>query len=75
MLDYTQTTAYLEGLTNYEISPAARYDAANFDLRRMELLLAELGNPHAGRKTVHIAGTKGKGSTAAMVAAILKSAG
>jgi dihydrofolate synthase/folylpolyglutamate synthase len=41
----------------------------------MELLLAALGNPHTGRKTIHIAGTKGKGSTAAMVAAILKSAG
>ena len=75
MLNYTQSTFYIESLTNYEKSPAARYDASNFDLRRMELLLAALDNPQAGRKTIHIAGTKGKGSTAAMVAAILKAAG
>jgi dihydrofolate synthase/folylpolyglutamate synthase len=41
----------------------------------MELLLTELGNPQAGRKTIHIAGTKGKGSTAAMIASILRTAG
>ena len=75
MLNYTQSTVYIESLTNYEKSPAARYDASNFDLRRMELLLAALGNPQAGRKTIHIAGTKGKGSTAAMVASILRTAG
>ena len=75
MLNYTQSTIYIESLTNYEKSPAALYDASNFDLRRMELLLAALGNPQAGRKTVHVAGTKGKGSSAVMVAAILKTAG
>jgi dihydrofolate synthase / folylpolyglutamate synthase len=75
VLNYTQSTVYLESLTNYEKSPAARYDASNFDLRRMELLLADLGNPQTGRKTVHIAGTKGKGSTAAIVASILRTAG
>lgn len=75
MLNYTQSTAYLESLTNYETSPATSYDASNFDLRRMELLLAGPGNPQAGRKTVHIAGTKGKGSTAAMAAGILHAAG
>jgi dihydrofolate synthase/folylpolyglutamate synthase len=75
VLNYTQSTVYVESLTNYEKSPAARYDASNFDLRRMDLLLAALGNPQAGRKTIHIAGTKGKGSTAAMVAGILRTAG
>ena len=75
MLNYTQSTVYIESLTNYEKSRADLYDASNFDLRRMELLLATLGNPQAGRKTVHVAGTKGKGSTAAMIASILWSAG
>jgi len=75
VLNYTQSTVYIESLTNYEKSPAARYDASNFDLRRMGLLLAALGNPQAGRKTIHIAGTKGKGSTAAMAAGILRTAG
>ena len=75
VLDYTQSITYLESFTNYEKSPAARYDASNFDLRRMELLLADLNNPQDGRLTIHIAGTKGKGSTAAMVASILETAG
>ena len=74
-MEYSAAAAYLEGLTDYEISPAAAYNAANFDLRRVEILLREMGQPHRGRKTVHIAGTKGKGSTAAMISSILVSAG
>jgi len=46
-----------------------------WDLRRVELLLEKLGNPHLLAKTVHIAGSKGKGSTAAMVASVLTRAG
>ena len=74
-MDYYTAAAYLAGLTDYEISPATAYNAANFDLRRVEALLRELGWPQRGRKTVHIAGTKGKGSTAAMISSILVSAG
>ncbi len=40
----------------------------------MRSLLARLGDPHLGRRTVHIAGSKGKGSVAAMVASVLKHA-
>jgi len=50
-------------------------DAARWDLRRMRSLLARLGDPQLGRRTVHIAGTKGKGSAAAMIASILQRAG
>ncbi|MEI6185841.1 MAG: bifunctional folylpolyglutamate synthase/dihydrofolate synthase, partial [Dehalococcoidia bacterium] len=64
-MEYSAAAAYLAGLTDYEISPATAYNAANFDLRRVEAMLQELDRPHGGRKTVHIAGTKGKGSTAA----------
>jgi dihydrofolate synthase / folylpolyglutamate synthase len=46
-----------------------------WDLRRVEVLLEKLGNPHLKAKTVHIAGSKGKGSTAAMVASVLTAAG
>jgi dihydrofolate synthase/folylpolyglutamate synthase len=74
-MEYSAAVKYLAGLTDYEISPATAYNAANFDLRRVETLLRELGQPHGGRKTVHIAGTKGKGSTAAMMSSILVSAG
>jgi len=46
-----------------------------WDLKRVDLLLEKLGNPHLKSKTVHIAGSKGKGSTAAMVASVLTKAG
>ena len=46
-----------------------------WDLRRVEALLARLGNPHLQSKSVHVAGSKGKGSTAAMIASVLIKAG
>ncbi len=51
------------------------HDPAFYDLRRVEELLARLGNPHLGARSVHIAGTNGKGSTAAMVASALTASG
>ncbi len=44
-------------------------------LPRMRLFLEELGNPHQAYKSFHVAGTKGKGSTAAFLASILEAAG
>lgn len=44
-------------------------------LERELELLERLGNPQAGMKVVHIAGTNGKGSTAAMLASVLTKAG
>jgi dihydrofolate synthase/folylpolyglutamate synthase len=46
-----------------------------FHLQRMTLLLDRLGNPHLAVPTVHVAGTKGKGSTAAMITSILTAQG
>jgi dihydrofolate synthase/folylpolyglutamate synthase len=46
-----------------------------FDLRRIEMLLERLGSPQEAAKSIHVAGTKGKGSTAAMIASILTQAG
>ena len=43
-----------------------------YDLRGIARLLERLGNPHQRAGIVHIAGTKGKGSTAAMVESILR---
>jgi dihydrofolate synthase/folylpolyglutamate synthase len=74
-MDYQQAQDYILGFTDYEKIPGIAYTAANYDLRRMEKLLAPLGNPHLGTKTIHIAGTKGKGSTAAMIAQALISSG
>ncbi|MBW1987769.1 MAG: hypothetical protein JRI50_11230 [Deltaproteobacteria bacterium] len=46
-----------------------------FGLSSTQQLLAGLGNPHLGRRFLHIAGTNGKGSVAAMLSAILTQAG
>lgn len=47
----------------------------HWDLRRVALLLEKVGNPHLQAKTIHIAGSKGKGSTAAMITSALVAAG
>ncbi len=44
-------------------------------LERTRELLGKLGNPHEKLKFIHIAGTNGKGSTAAMLSSILEKAG
>ena len=49
--------------------------SAAFDLSRMRRLLAALGDPHlSGYAAIHVAGTKGKGSTVGFIAAILRAA-
>jgi len=66
---------YLDSLVNYERVPRARYTPGNFGIARMTRLLSELGNPHRSFKTAHLAGTKGKGSTATMLAEMLRGCG
>jgi dihydrofolate synthase/folylpolyglutamate synthase len=73
-MDYRQAIDYISSFTNWERTPAQAFAAANFDLRRVHSFLGRLGDPHRGRRTVHIAGSKGKGSIAAMTAAILTAA-
>ena len=68
-----QALAWLAGRANYERTPPRA--AGDFKLDRMRRLLALLGDPHERLPAIHIAGTKGKGSTAAMAAAMLTAAG
>ena len=74
LLDYEAALARIMGLPDFERS-AHRPGHGVFKLDRMALLMERLGNPHLGVATVHIAGSKGKGSTAAMVASMLMAAG
>ncbi|AHB12804.1 folylpolyglutamate synthase/dihydrofolate synthase family protein [Dehalococcoides mccartyi] len=60
-------------MTDYE--SATSRAAANYDLRRVVELLMRLRNPHMGIPAVHLAGTKGKGSTAALIASVMSVAG
>jgi dihydrofolate synthase / folylpolyglutamate synthase len=66
---------WLRGRINFERTLLAPYHERQLKLDRMRTLLVRLGRPDAGLKIVHVAGTKGKGSTAAMIAAILTAAG
>ena len=63
---------YILSFADYE---RASRSAVVFDLRRMEMLLGKLGNPEAGAMPIQVAGTKGKGSAAAMIASVLTAAG
>ncbi len=71
-MEYVDALRYLYSLADFERS--GRF-ADRLDVAPMLALLEEMGNPHLGRITVHIAGSKGKGSVAAMVASMLKAAG
>ncbi len=70
--NYQQAIKYLFERTDYEKEKYPRYNFTTFNLKRMEKLLSLLVNPHKKIRTVHIAGTKGKGSTATMLARMLE---
>lgn len=72
---YEAALQYLAGRIDYERARNIPYQARKLKLQRMRQLLARLGDPQTGLPIVHIAGTKGKGSTAAMVGAVLRAAG
>ena len=65
---------WLATRVDFERTPPRAAPAA-FGLARMRRLLAAVGNPHHALPVVHVAGTKGKGSTVAMLTAILEEAG
>src|SRR4051812_32432483 len=73
--NYTKALRFLATLADFERLRIVRYNSNNFNLDRMRLLLKKMGNPHDKFKSVHIAGTKGKGSTCAMIASMLEACG
>jgi dihydrofolate synthase / folylpolyglutamate synthase len=72
---YKQAINYLFSKTDYEKQEHLRYNITTFNLDRMKSLLSLVGDPHSSIPCVHIAGTKGKGSTATMLAKMLESNG
>lgn len=72
---YQQALDYLYSFVDFSLKKASELAAANFDLSRMRALLALLDNPQDAYPTLHIAGTKGKGSTSAFCASALQAAG
>ena len=74
-LTFAEALSYLDSFVNYERQPGVSYTRESFDLTEFERFLARLDNPHRRLKTVVVAGTKGKGSTAAMIASIAQATG
>lgn len=73
--DYNSALDYLYSFVDYSLTKQLRYSAEKFNLQRMRDLMEKMGNAHQKFPVVHIAGTKGKGSTSILIAAVLQNAG
>src|SRR5215207_4609696 len=71
-MTYDEALAFWYGRIDYERRQPRPGD---LKLDRMRAFLRRLGDPHRRVRSVHIAGTKGKGSTSAILASILRAAG
>lgn len=73
---YIEALEFLDSLVNYEKGERfPKYDTRAYDLEKFAEVLRGLGDPHSSYPVIHIAGTKGKGSTAYMLSAVLRAAG
>ncbi|MGH9594680.1 MAG: bifunctional folylpolyglutamate synthase/dihydrofolate synthase, partial [Bryobacteraceae bacterium] len=73
-MNYTESVRYLMTLGR-ELAAPSHARAAKFDLANSRALAARMDNPQNKFRIVHIAGTNGKGSTAAMIESTLRRAG
>src|ERR1043165_4946289 len=71
-MTYDEALSFWYDRVNYEVRAAAPGD---LKLELMRALLKLLGDPHDRVRLVHVTGTKGKGSTCVMIAAVLRAAG
>lgn len=73
--NYEAALDYLYSFVDYSLTRQLRYSEEKFNLDRIRKLMGILGNPQSKYPVVHIAGTKGKGSTAVFIASVLQTAG
>ena len=73
-MNYDDSVKYLLSLGR-ELASPQQASATKFDLLNISALAKRMGHPESFYPTVHSAGTNGKGSTAAMLASILRAAG
>ncbi len=72
---YQAALDYIYSFVDFSRKRNLTADESRFDLGRMRAFAARLGNPHRAYPVIHIAGTKGKGSVAALCARALREAG
>ncbi len=72
--NFDDVVRFMESFTNLE-KQTTHYTTRTYRLDRMHSLLAYLGNPELAFKKIHLAGSKGKGSTASYLAGALTSLG
>jgi dihydrofolate synthase/folylpolyglutamate synthase len=72
---YQAALDYIFSFVDFSKTHTANLAPENFDLKRMYDLLERLGNPQKSYPSIHIAGTKGKGSTAALCSSALTAGG
>jgi dihydrofolate synthase/folylpolyglutamate synthase len=75
VFSYQEALDYIYSFVDQEKLQPDKYEPRRFDLTNMRTLLAKLGDPHRRLRAIHVAGTKGKGSTCAMTASVLQAAG
>ena len=72
---YQNSLDYIYSFVDYSLTRAFRYSPEKFNLTRMEELLSLINDPHYDYPIIHLAGTKGKGSTAAFIASAYQTEG
>ena len=72
---YQNALDYIYSFVDYSLTRAFRYSPEKFNLTRMEELLSLIKEPHCDYPIIHLAGTKGKGSTAAFIASAYQAEG
>ena len=70
--NYQAALDYLYSFVDFSLTHQQNLAPENFDLSRMRALMTVLRNPEQRYKTIHVAGTKGKGSVSAFCASALR---
>jgi dihydrofolate synthase/folylpolyglutamate synthase len=72
---YKAALDYLYSFVDFSLQKTSTYSPDRFKLERMQVLTEAMGNPHLSYPTIHVAGTKGKGSVCVLCANSLHEAG
>lgn len=75
IITYQSALDYVYSFVDYSLTRHLRYSPEKFNLDRMHEFMRTLGDPHLKYPTIHVAGTKGKGSICAMISSVLAAAG